>query len=295
VLVRKSRLKPKFFVSVGIITYRDSSNIVKLIQSVFQQRLSTVKINEVILVSPKEDELFLRSILKDFKHVKLLLEPGRRGKYSADNRFFLAAKSEILVLCSGDIYLDKDAIENLCIHFSDEKIGFVGSRPIPVNADTSTFIGYSVDLIWKLHHSISLVSPKFGEVMAFRNIKAQIPKTAVDEEQIAAQMLARGYKGHYAADSVIYNKGPVNIADFIKQRRRIYCGHLYLKKNNGYTASSMNNLLILRALWQNINIFRSDPIKLLFAVLLEFVARGLGLIDFIFGREHSKWEIISKF
>jgi hypothetical protein len=38
---------------------------------------------------------------------------------------------------------------------------------------------------------------------------------------------------------VVYNHGPETLQDFIKQRRRIYAGHLYVKDKMGYAVSTM--------------------------------------------------------
>ena len=40
----------------------------------------------------------------------------------------------------------------------------------------------------------------------------------------------RGLQVRYAPDAMVYNMGPETVGDFVRQRRRNYAGHLYLKK-----------------------------------------------------------------
>ena len=104
-------------------------------------------------------------------------------------------------------------------------IGMVRGRPVPVN-DPSTFMGHAVHLLWRLHDRVARIHPKLGEVIAFRNVISGIPtNSAVDEISIQALISQLGYQLIYEPECVVYNKGPVTVRDFLKQRRRIYAGH----------------------------------------------------------------------
>ena len=41
-------------------------------------------------------------------------------------------------------------------------------------------------------------------------------------------------------DAVVLNKGPETVDDFLKQRRGIFAGHIYLKETLGYKVSTMS-------------------------------------------------------
>ena len=70
-------------------------------------------------------------------------------------------------------------------------------------------------------------SPKLGEIVAFRNVIPRIPlDTAVDELSIQALITQLGYQLVYEPEAVVYNRGPATVGDFLRQRRRIYAGHL---------------------------------------------------------------------
>jgi hypothetical protein len=156
----------------------------------------------------------------------------------------------------------------------------------------NSFIGFTVNLQWHLHHIISLARPKFGELIAFKNVIDSLPPTFTDEEQIASIIKSNGYTLRYVPDALIYNKGPENIIDFLRQRRRIYAGHLMLKNKYGYEAATLNGRSILKYLRRNLSPeYMRHKFWLIGAILLEGVGRMLARLDILFGKDHYRWEI----
>src|SRR5262249_7967041 len=113
--------------------------------------------------------------------------------------------------------------------------GGTGSR------ESVQFMGYAAQLVWDLHHQVSLRHPKMGELIAFRRVFSRIPyDSAVDEASIEPLIIGQGLRLHYARAAVVRNRGPETVGDFVKQRRRIFAGHLYVKETLGYRVSTMS-------------------------------------------------------
>src|SRR5437588_4741500 len=88
-----------------------------------------------------------------------------------------------------------------------------------------------------------------GEVVAWRNVVPHIPlDTAVDEISIQALITQLGYRLVYEPEALVYNRGPATVRDFLRQRRRIYAGHLRVREQQRYCASTMNPWRVGRAL-----------------------------------------------
>jgi len=283
-------------ISIGIMAYNEESNIGQLLQNIKDQKLNKVSIKEIIIVSSgsiDNTNKIVKDISKKYKKVILIKEKERKGKAKAINLFLEKASSKILVLCSADIKLWENTIEQLCLPFLDNNIGIVGARPIPTNSK-DCFIGYTVHLLWFLHHEIAKKNPKFGELIAFRNLFEKIENTAVDEEYIAMRVIKENnFNPGYACDAIIYNKGPETIKDFIGQRRRIYAGHNDLQDNSGYEVPTMKKLNILSALIRNYNLFNIKTSHWLFgAACLEMYCRILGWYDLnIKNKKHFIWDV----
>ena len=95
------------------------------------------------------------------------------GKSSAVNLFLKHANEKIVVCAGADTIPYGDVIEKLVKPFSNPKIGMTGARPIPSDS-TDKFFGFAAHLLWELHHQVALMSPKMGEMVAYRKIFERI-------------------------------------------------------------------------------------------------------------------------
>jgi len=280
-------------ISVGIMAFNEEKNIGRLLKAILSQKLNQIKITEIIVVSDgstdKTDEI-VKNFAKKNKIIKLITRNKRRGKALAINSFIKTVSSKILVLESADTLPEKNCIDKLCLPLLKRNIGICASHPIPINKKNS-FMGFTVNLLWSLHHKISLKSPKFGELIAFKNIIKSVPNTAVDEEYIAMLIQKKGLLAKYVPDSIVFNKGPTTARDFLRQRRRIYCGHLELKKKKNYEVPTINNFNILKNLIVNLDTKPKNLIWTFWALMLEAYARLLGTIDFYSKKKHIVWKI----
>jgi poly-beta-1,6-N-acetyl-D-glucosamine synthase len=281
--------------SFGITAHNEEAVIGQLLQRVLNQRLQTVQISEIIVVisgcTDRTEEIVRQKMALD-PRIQLLVQAKREGKASAINLFLQQATHEVCVLCSGDLLPELDAIENLTAPFADPDMGMTGSHPVPVN-DAGTFMGFAAHLLWGLHHEMNMAGGfKAGEMVAFRRVFTRIPgHTAVDEASIEPIIRAQGYKVQYIPHAIVRNKGPETIADFLRQRRRIYAGHLDVQQMLGYAVSSMSGGQVLKLFLKNLD-WRPRPFVWSWAVaFLEAYGRWLGKRDYKNKRNHTVWEI----
>ncbi len=287
-------------ISLGIITWKDRANLRDLMESVSSQMLRKVSLDEVLIVAPAEDSVFIDTLLTAHHSwklpVRILTEGHRLGKYAAVNIFLREATSPVLVLCSGDVVLHEDALERLCAPLADKKIGIVASRPVPRRGTKSPLMDDVAEILWELHDELSTRHPKFGELVAFRNLGFQLPRTAVDEEMIASLVTGQGYREAYARDAVAYNRGAQHLSDYLRQRRRIYAGHLQLRRETGRAAPSLGSISLARlALRGKTKNERGKRLRALAAgIALEGASRVLGYLDYLRKKDHSSWEPIPR-
>jgi biofilm PGA synthesis N-glycosyltransferase PgaC len=284
--------------SIGIMAYNEEANIARTLHSVLNQTGPTVRIEEVLVVASGCTDRtvpIVSEMAQNEPRIRLCVQEKREGKASAINLFLKEATSPVVVLIGADVIPEAFAIENLCAPFNDPKIGMVGGRPVPVN-DANTFMGHAVHLLWRLHDLVARLHPKLGEVIAFRNVISGIPTdSAVDEISIQALISQLGYQLIYRPDCVVYNKGPVTVRDFLKQRRRIYAGHLKVFQQQNYEASTMKVTPIARQLIACRHFALSNPRQVMWtvgAITLEGYARVQGYFDYRRKREHHIWQAV---
>jgi cellulose synthase/poly-beta-1,6-N-acetylglucosamine synthase-like glycosyltransferase len=276
------------------MAYNEEPNIGRTLEAVVSQRSARVTLTEIVVVASGCTDR-TESIVQDWAtrdpRIRLMVQPRREGKASAINQFLPQAREKIVVLCGADLLPEADAIEELVAPFADTAVGLTTGRPVPVN-DPGTFMGFAAHLLWDLHHQVNLRSFKAGEMVAFRKIFERIPyHTAVDEASIEPVIRGQGYEARYIPTAVVYNKGPLTVGDFLRQRRRIFAGHLAVRHTLGYNVSTMSGRKILRIFLRNLD-WRPRPFLWAWGVAaLEAYGRFLGRRDYKKRRDHCVWEI----
>lgn len=282
-------------ISIGIAAYNEAKNIGKLLDRLQEQKMGPDSLDEIYVIASgctDGTEGIVREHAKTDKRIKLIVEKEKRGKASAVNLFIKQAKADILVLESADTLPEPETIQSLITPFKDESVGMTGGRPIPTN-DPKKFVGFTVQLIWNLHHQLSLKSPKLGEIVAFRNIVDKIPEdSAVDEAAIEAIITKKGYTLAYAPEAIVYNRGPETIADLIKQRRRIYIGHLHLRETQAYAPSTENIGQVIAVLFKNLKFRPRQNIWTVLGVLLDIFIRMMAYFSYYVQKKNPyNWQI----
>ncbi len=278
-------------ISVGIMAHNEEKYIGGLLDSLLNQKISRVKIKEVMVVSSGSTD-GTNNIVIDFseknKMIRLVTESERRGNTAAINKFLGLAKTGVVVLMCGDILLENNAIETLCMPLCNKEIGISIAKPVSVYSRNS-FLGYVVYLVWELYHLISLKTPKYGELMGFKHSFQELEDTSVDEEFVGMLVTKTGLKSLYVPEAVYYAGGPRSLRGVMKQRRRIFAGHLLLSARKGYRASAMNILDVLR----NLKLVGDKKIHwILLAIGIECLGRALGSYDYLRKRESIIWDIV---
>jgi cellulose synthase/poly-beta-1,6-N-acetylglucosamine synthase-like glycosyltransferase len=280
--------------SLGIMAHNEEANIGRTLEALLSQRLHKVAVTEIVVVASGCSD-GTESVVQDWARrdarIHLMVQARREGKCSAINEFLPQAREKIVVLCGADLLPEPQAIEALVAPFADPAVGMTTGRPVPLN-DPRTFMGFAAHMLWDLHHYINLRNFKAGELVAFRNTFQHLPlQTSVDEASIEPVIRGQGYEVRYVPAAIVYNKGPQTVEDFLKQRRRIYAGHLEVRRRLGYSVSTMSGWRILRVLMHHLD---WRPRRLLWTwgvAALEVYGRFLGERDYLKRRDHSVWEI----
>lgn len=271
-------------VTMGICAYNEEANIYWLLEALQKERLDEI----IVVASGCTDNTVV--IAKAFKNVAVIEEPTRSGKASAINLILKQAKGDIVILESADTIPGPGSLNRLVRAFDEPSVGMAGARPIPMNPRNS-LAGYVSSLIWDLHHAVSTRNPKMGEVVAFRKTFERItPDILVDEANIEILLRGQGYEIIYEPQAIVYNKGPETLKDLVRQRRRVYLGHVALKKKYGYRVSTLSSVKLLGVLLKDGYLFRETG-GVMAAMGLEFYCRLLARWDFARNKNTSGvWE-----
>lgn len=264
-------------VTIGICAYNEEENIENSVKSVYRQNYEGVSVSEVIVISSgstdRTDEI-VRGMLAEYPNLRFIPQERREGKNSAINLLLDSKRTEIVVLLNADNTLyDENTLSNLIRPFSDDGVGIVGGHPVPTNTK-DTVAGFASNMLWALHHRVSLLHPKIGELVAFRDIGTRLPvKSQSDEDILRMNLERKGYQSVYAPDAVIRNRGPENVRDFIKQRTRVNIGERYMKREFDYDIPTWDRDLLFSAVLDSVKDLGFHPIKMSLTVAMEMYSR----------------------
>ena len=283
--------------SVVVPTHNDGPNIGALLDRL----LDEPEVGEVLVVASGCDDETVPTVLETAERsgarVRLYVEAERSGKAAAVNFGLGQTTLPYSVVVSGDVMPKPGAIGHLVAALRAPGVGLAGGRPVPVN-DTGDPIGHAVHLMWRLHHRLALHQPKLGEVIALRSeAVVPLPRTSVDEACFQAMLESTGWRSSYEPRAVVVNQGPRTARDFLKQRRQIHAGHLWLRHRQRYTVPSLQPRLLLSEMWKDLtdDIQRLRPSRLAWtagAVGMEAGARVLARLDYLRGRENHVWDMV---
>ncbi|MDQ4134000.1 MAG: glycosyltransferase family 2 protein [Actinomycetota bacterium] len=283
--------------SVVVPTHNDGPNIGALLNRL----LGEPEVGEVIVVASACDDETVPTVLEVAERsdgrVRVYLEAERSGKAAAVNFGLGETTLPFSVVVSGDVMPARGAIRHLVAALEVPGVALAGGRPIPAN-DERTAIGHAVHLMWRLHHRLALHQPKLGEVIALRSEAiVPLPLTSVDEACFQAMLESTGWRSSYEPRAVVVNHGPCTARDFLKQRRQIHAGHLWLRRHQQYTVPSLRPRLLLGEMWKDLtdDVERMRPRRLAWtaaAVGMEAGARMLARLDYLRGRENHVWDMV---
>ncbi len=241
---------PALKTAIGVCAFNEEHNISRLLDAISAESLPA-DCRVLVVCSGCTDGTV--DVVRKFhacdKRVQAIVEETRSGKANALNKIFSEAKksADILILVNADALPEPGSISSLISALENSADGVVFARPVPFECSGLSY--RIVKVIWRLHHLISLKSnPKLsGELCAIRTVCLQpIPEEiATDEPYIEHTIRQQGYKIGYLPEAVVRIRCPTNLSDLLKQRKRIWIGHMQLKQATGFdvSTSSFKNIL----------------------------------------------------
>jgi len=222
-------------ISIIITSYKEPRTIGKAIESFLKQKIREEY--ELIVSAPdRETQEVVKRYSKKFKQVKLFKDPGK-GKTLAINLLLPRLKGEIIILTDGDVYVSSDSINKIIDAFKDKKVGCITGRPVSINPRDNLF-GYWSHMLCNAAHNMRFNRDKKGKFLecsgylwAFRNkVISRIPRETAEDTIVPIFFYLKGYKIKYTPEAEVYIKYPLNLSEFIDQKKRTTKGHETLSR-----------------------------------------------------------------
>ncbi|MDG6919931.1 MAG: glycosyltransferase [Nitrososphaerota archaeon] len=287
-------------VDIGVFAHDEVKNIRNVLRSLMATQAGSGARRRISVFSSSKDGTneAVEELAHADRRVRLVREQTRQGKAASINLFLQSSAADICVVVSADVVPDEEAVDALVGALSNPTVGLAGATVIPTNP-ADTFFGFVSHLLWRLHGRFG----KVGEMIAFKRglVPSITGTTSVDEAFVQAAVGNKGMKTACVPDAVVWNGGPDNIVDFMRQRSRIFSGHVKLALQFGAKMPTMDSGFVKNA--AGFAVQESGKIRrragfsvwkgavwLALAATLEVLARFYGIVSLALKGEDTVWK-----
>ena len=216
--------------TVVVTAYNEVDCIEEKIQNTLGLNYPQNKIHFIFVTDGSDDGT--EEIVARFPLIKLLHDPVRRGKISAMHRAMQEITTEIVVFTDANTIINRDALLQICRHYSDERTGAVaGEKRIDISHITDAVSGEGIywqyeSALKKYESALYSVIGAAGELFSIRTALYQPVRsdTIQDDFMISMQIAQKGYRIRYEPAAYTTEKATVSIAEERKRRIRIAVG-----------------------------------------------------------------------
>ncbi|HMK24831.1 MAG TPA: glycosyltransferase family 2 protein [Chitinophagaceae bacterium] len=168
-----------------------------------------------------------------YPSITLLHQPERKGKYAAIKRAMQKVQTPVVVFSDANTMLNKQCINNIVLHYADEKTGAVagekkitGNKKISVAGEAERIYWKYESFMKKLDAGLYTVTGAAGELFSIRTnlFKALDDEVILDDFIISMQVCLQGYKIAYAPDAFATELPSASLAEEEKRKVRISAG-----------------------------------------------------------------------
>jgi hypothetical protein len=238
---------------VGVLAHNEEATIEASLRAILAEDDGQTRAARVVVITSgctDRTEEIVRGVASRDPRVRLIVEARRNGKVAAINLLLRETTEPLVVVLGGDMVFAPGSLLKLLAPFRDEKVGMTGARPIPTNPRRG-IVGNAVNILWDLHHELSLRHPKLGEAVAFRRtVDGFGQDTIFDEATMEYLVQSKGLRLKYVPEAIVRSRGPETMRDYVAHRTRNHRGHLALASVTGYRVATMNGPALARAAWK---------------------------------------------
>jgi biofilm PGA synthesis N-glycosyltransferase PgaC len=293
-------------VAIGIPAYNERGRISRLLLMLISQIGGNV--NEIIVNTSgstdgtdKEANEVLHSCSESLA-VKIIAHGERMGKATALNQILAHVESDIIVFIDADTLLGEKCIDKIVTPFlSNENLGLTSGNVLSLN-NGKGLLSFASRFQRELHHEVCRdllsrnLAPKVnGTFFAIRKkLIKHLPHYVIsDDEFISYHVQNQGYIVFYVPDAIVYTKDPTDIRGYIAKRRRIYEGHVMVKRQLNHTVPTTSMRLVFPSFFKLMSKYRGKMLNIIAISFIELICRFLAILDVIRGKISYSYRVES--
>jgi len=295
--------------TIGIYAHNEEANISHVLEEVLTKQSLSEKTKVIVVCSGCTDSTvpIVQRFAASDARIELVIEPQRLGVGTAINRILERCATELLVLIEADTRLYEGTIHQLAAELKCKGAGLVGAWPVIENEE-SGWISRGLAFIRRVHlRSLFNLGSQADQtytnsefVCIRRELISRLPSRIVNvETYLDLSIHKAGYPILPSRKAMAMIRLPETVPDYVAQRRRIYYGHMQIRRFTGRYASSMEGIvstkpsLILRSALEELRIRPRLVLEMWPVLFLDLLACLFACVDSIRQADHVGWRMIS--
>ncbi|MGX5689598.1 glycosyltransferase family 2 protein [Arcticibacter tournemirensis] len=260
-------------------------------------------------------------IIAEYPQLLLLHQPQRNGKIAAVHRAVGQIRSEVIVFTDANTLLNKEALVNICRHYSDNTVGAIAGEKRVFSDKQADASSAGEGFYWKYESALKKLDSELysvvgaaGELFSIRRhlYKAVGGNAILDDFMLSMQIAAQGYRIVYEPNAYATETASANVSEELKRKIRIAAGGiqsiLWLKPLLNFfkygTLSfqyishrvlrwTITPILLILALLLNVAIVAVDP-EMLYSLLLiaQLLFYFLAFLGFVLEKKQLRIKVL---
>lgn len=171
-------------------------------------------------------------IVSQYPEIIHMHSAARMGKMAAVHRAVAAVTTDVMVFTDANTFLNKEAIINICRHYSDARAGAVaGEKRVHIAAAADATAGEG--FYWKYESKLKVWDSELysvvgaaGELFSVRtNLYQPVPSSAIIDDFMISMLIAKkGYKIVYEPEAYALETASQDVKEELKRKIRIAAG-----------------------------------------------------------------------
>ena len=216
--------------SLVVAAYNEENFIAEKIQNTLSLSYPAEKIQYIFVTDGSTDNT--PQIISKYPQITLMHKPERNGKIAAVHRAMKDVKTDVVIFTDANTFLNKEALINICRHYSDEKVGCVsGEKRVHIEdvADATAGEGF----YWKYESKLKQWDAELysvvgaaGELFSVRTklYEPVATDTILDDFMISLLIAEKGYRIVYEPEAYATETSSENVDEEMKRKVRIAAG-----------------------------------------------------------------------
>jgi poly-beta-1,6-N-acetyl-D-glucosamine synthase len=175
-------------------------------------------------------------IVQQFPEIELLYKEDRQGKVAAVNRAVTFVKTDYIIFCDANTFLNKNCVKEIIKHYADENIGAVAGEKKVANIDKKSSSDAAKDgegLYWRYESKLKQIDSDFysvvgaaGELFSIRTklFEPLASNILLDDFIMSLKICKKGYRVIYEPRAFATEAPSLSMKDEQKRKIRISAG-----------------------------------------------------------------------